>query len=644
MNMKRIFTIISRAFLAIVAFSVVSCTPEAQEQVKVEPVFPEAVSQTINPGDDFTFTVEANLPCEISIPSEKLSYFWLDDNGIPESKLKLPAGTHTIKVQTAASTFFENAPVCDVTMTMESQSKVIATITLATAQRLFSVYPCKVKENGDFLKENGAYVYEETPSDALKMGLIWGANFELPIKVEANFDWNVVYPEWIMATVATSGKAGSTEILVVTDEKTFPTEGVTADITVKAGDTAIDDFKFSLSLEDTRNIAEISGKTEYTFDKIGKYIDMNGDEVDFYVVNFKATKGYRVMAVENLGSWYDTKEADWITLTPEVQWDEAGARIQTMTFKITVSDNESGAKREAAIFFLPESVAAATGFKLDDLFSGDGTKVKEEYEQYMATLSQGAASDDDEGEYPISYASGSSSMFEVLPTGDPTRTWISYFMSKWGVDRLYSLTFNSASSSAMLEYTRLEECYNYKYYDFETELEMEDPWISAEQSSDLLKVYMRAGQRSEGFLHLMDKDGKVMDVIYCLYDPDAEILTEPVFAFQYPQLVSGATLEVCPDDLWNNEVAGQEFYGLTQDNCYLLTYTSASPSNAMLVGPGGEPAFGEAWNYSKWLTYEMMDADVMYIDMKESGKIDFFVWKSADGYSFQYVLVCKAEY
>lgn len=775
MNMKRIFTNISCALVAAAALMAVSCeelnnitTPAEQEKPKEEPVFPEAVSVTVTPGESYTLTVEANLPCEISIPSEKSSLFWLDDDGMPASKLIRSAGTHTIKIETASATIFENAPVCDVTLTMESQSKVIATVTLATTQRLFSVYPCKVKPNGDFVKELGVYVYEEQPSAELSMGLVWGSNFELPVKIEANFDWNVNYPEWVLETVPTSGKAGSTEILIVTNEKTFPTEGASADLTVKAGDTAIDDFKLSLSIQETKSTAEISGRSEYFFDEFGKYIDLNGAEVDHYMINFMSTKGYRVMAVENLGSWYDTEEADWITVVNESEWDDANGRIQTSLFKITVTVNDVEDVRQAAIFFLPESVASAEDFNLDMLFNGDRTQIKEEYASYAVTLSQDSAT-------PVEYISTASTSEVMAEVGAyfqiSEETWMA---GQFDARYLYQLTYSQEWSYEESTLNLAKPAASYKIFNFDCREVTSDEsyWISVWMNAD--KTQMRISmdpdahneEDMQAFVGVYDASGKCQAIIDCRYNESAtgggdaasgpislvdamngSVLTnmdkstelymaissefgvtdvydlrigsntrvlssiefydmalfgsdlnsevtwlsiEPYSATEielflgsnkedgnsclvifkgasmqnfaavwvtYDSSIVGvcpfevtysldAKFEPCTDELY--EYLEGEFQGATKGNIWQLTYTSADAC-AYVKFPGREPEDKAAWNNyppksDYWLTYEFMSESMGYaIYMSKTGTTDYFVWKAPDT-SFQYVLVCKAEY
>lgn len=510
----------------------VACGPNLDDNQGGKAVFPEKTTHTVVPGEEVVFDIESNKPFILTIPQEKRNNFWFDDNGIPERRLSLPAGTHTITVQTAEVTVFENAPVCDITMTIVNESQVVATITLEVGARLFSVYKCQTKDNGEPMKENGNYVYETTPSTSLPMNLIYGSNFELPIKVEANFDWNLDYPDWVLGTIQTNGAAGSTEILIETNEATFPTEGATEAITVKAGSTVLEQFALELSISETKSTAELGGKLSCPFSAEGKY-ELNDEEQDSYVVTFKSTKGYRVMAVENLGEWYATEEADWVTVTPEAEWDDADGRVQTTTFRVSVTKNE-GVSREAAVIFVPESIASESVFGIDRLFNTEGTQIREEFQELVVTVIQDSASGSEfvtaNSDLETMYAAGA--FFSVSE-----EEWMK---TNFGAKSIFQLTYSNADAhqAALLDLAR--PCASFKIFNFNEQDVTSNSayWISVEtlEQNKQIRIKMDPTAHNEeekrAFVGLYDAYENCLAVIDCRYDESATAPVEMTMSLQ----------------------------------------------------------------------------------------------------------------
>ena len=117
------------------------------------------------------------------------------DNGT----LRGSAGTSRIVIGVAELDEFDDTRVCEVTLKMGGQSKVIATITRGTLERGFSLRTCKLDQYGDFEygdSETGlTYSYNE--GEAQSIDLTWPegrTDFSMPILVEANYEcafwWN----------------------------------------------------------------------------------------------------------------------------------------------------------------------------------------------------------------------------------------------------------------------------------------------------------------------------------------------------------------------------------------------------------------------------------------------------------------------
>jgi hypothetical protein len=123
-----------------------------------EPSFPEAVVKTATAGETIELTFDANYDWMASVSEASYTYFQLL-NG--ENTTKTVAGAKgeniTIKVKVADVTVYDNAPSTEVTLTMNNQSKVIATITYPVTDRTFEVYAPVYNEYGVF---EGEYAEE----------------------------------------------------------------------------------------------------------------------------------------------------------------------------------------------------------------------------------------------------------------------------------------------------------------------------------------------------------------------------------------------------------------------------------------------------------------------------------------------------
>ena len=77
----------SAIILAGLALAVSSCR-EPEPSVKIVPVFPELVQDNnVAPGSTLTLSFDANADWEVSVPSENLQWFWIQDDSFKVDKL-----------------------------------------------------------------------------------------------------------------------------------------------------------------------------------------------------------------------------------------------------------------------------------------------------------------------------------------------------------------------------------------------------------------------------------------------------------------------------------------------------------------------------------------------------------------------------
>ena len=138
------------SLLAGACLAAASCSDSDKEIKAPSPNFPEAVSPTIGAGETFTIEIDPNQDWEASIPTATAAWFWIEDGTQKVWTLRGGAGPARIVIAAAELEEFDDNRVCEVTMTMGGQSKVIATITRGTLQRGFTLRTCQLDEYGDF--------------------------------------------------------------------------------------------------------------------------------------------------------------------------------------------------------------------------------------------------------------------------------------------------------------------------------------------------------------------------------------------------------------------------------------------------------------------------------------------------------------
>ena len=110
-----------------------ACTSD--EDSAPAPSFPQKVSKTAVAGEVIELSFEANYDWKATISQNTYTYFQLLNGETTTNTLSGVAGKQTIKVNVAEITIFDNAPVGEVTLTMNGESAVIATISYPVTKR-----------------------------------------------------------------------------------------------------------------------------------------------------------------------------------------------------------------------------------------------------------------------------------------------------------------------------------------------------------------------------------------------------------------------------------------------------------------------------------------------------------------------------
>ena len=170
--------------------------------------------------------------------------------------------------------------------------------------------------------------------------------------------------------------------------------------------------------------------------------------------------------------------------------------------------------------------------------------------------------------------------------------------------------------------------------------------ITCEGSDKGFNIYFRTTEAAEALFLVSGTKGYIA-AVYVTFDPTMEV--ESPFKFVEPEKVEGlATLSKYTGELLDTileEFGGQGFDSIDGRNVYELRYADTSVSAKITIP--GSPAFGLAWNNfeddpdSYWLTCKATTKQ-MTVTMKESGKVDYFVFKTSEG-NWSWILVCTCE-
>lgn len=246
-DIKNLFRSLTAACVICAAMSV-SCEEPTPPVPPVEPVFPSVVEKNdIEPGSVLTLSFEANMDWAVTVPSEGLLWFWIQDGDFKVDRLtgKVAEGDKekiTVSIGVSETEEFEVNRSCDVTLTMGGKSQVIARYMRPAMSRTISVYAAEVADGAFVLNDAGGYQYESAEISSLDF--IWSAadaDFRMPVKVESNCEWTAEVPEWVDMQVPES-TTGVLEIVLTGAS----VEAASGKITFKAGSSVLKDIEVNV--------------------------------------------------------------------------------------------------------------------------------------------------------------------------------------------------------------------------------------------------------------------------------------------------------------------------------------------------------------------------------------------------------------
>ena len=509
----------SAAGLVLGLTAMVAC--EDDKPVVVDPVFPsEVIEQNVAASEEVEIKFEANLDWELSIPASEQNKYWLDDAGMPASKVSGKAGNQTVTVVFSEDEYYDANVVCEVTLSMGGQSKVIAKLTRLAINRTLEVYTAKIGEWG-FDDE-----FNTTKAEAIELTTFEGDPlYAMPVKVVANFDWNLSLPAWCKGEVVAegaaaeslSGKAGQAVELVLAANLTAEVKDGASDFAkfIDAADNS-KTIEIALSLPAFADRLEVSEPASLDF-------AVDGTSARPSISYVLGMEGFVVRALGFNGEWHDTSYADWVTAEIENGNPESTEVLTLSAVYFSAAEN-TGKERVADIFIFPASMANVAADAICDINSPTCAFLPEYEKYYVGRLTQAGKAAPYISEYN-DMMSGVETNKATLTTYEASQWWAS-MVGGLAVNNQYELTYWDQSSELTFNFDSPYASYKIFDYDFNevTGAALDTFWIRFTSWSDKGKVMMDPSlfnnpyaESPESFIVFYDESGKALAGICCKY-------------------------------------------------------------------------------------------------------------------------------
>ena len=527
---------ISGFFAALVmgsALFAASCEKPSEETPA--PEFPQLIEKTVAPGESVTIPVQANLDWEISVPENGLQWFWIQDGAFQLYRLSGKAGEAEVVIGVSATEEFDNDRVCEVTMTMGGESKVIARLVRPSKEKHLTVYAAVVVDGEVQFNETGdSYLYETEEAESLDM--IWtGSEFRLPIKVESNYNWSIKTPEWARVDVPSDG-VGEKNLIVYGVPSAYPLDAASGKLQFMSGEKVVKEYVVNIpGCKDIFSYKMDMSITELEFNYQGQIKVATGfidGPASGYV---SGADGIRVIALSRNESGFSADAPSWLEVNvAEYDRTEGADVLQQRNFTVSVALNE-GDNRHAALLFLPPTLTVAAS----DLF--EGTEIKEEYKQYSVPVTQ--LSSDQEFISMLANPSDMAAGGATFAVSENEDLYSRFGQTRYAYELVYTNQY--ARDNARMIFTSAVT--SYKVFD-------ENGFLSMTLDEDMKGgvVDMVSETAQTGHVVLYGAAGNVLAVIECRFDPEEIIGEVADVAFigesvMYAPMV-GATLEDVSED------------------------------------------------------------------------------------------------
>lgn len=435
-----------------------------------------------------------------------------------------------------------------------------------------NVYSTQLEDYGDFkLDDDGGYLYTEDAVDAIT--LAWpGADFRMPVKVDAKCNWTLELPEWAKAVYAgdaPQNKAGVITFTLMGDPLRYPLEETTDKAVFKYAGQVIKEIELTIpGVADKFSYSLMMSLSEWEFNAEGDLMTAAGYQTVAATATMTGTSTSTVKVVELADGKKSVEDPSWVKLDLQT-FDKSGEVLQNRSVTVSVSANGS-AERQAYVIFCRDAYDA------DAYFSADGT-LKSEMSGYAVLLTQHGTDID-----YVTMISSESAMAEAgatfVPNTNPRLD--SYFGA---TDYKYTLTYTAVSARDESFMSLAEPYATYRIFNSMRKDMTSDEsfWLTftasdEKKTSGVVDMYMDMvlpTSAQTAYLVFYDAEGSTLAIIECIFDPTAAVVDEVVVEFTEESAAEAERLGFTLEKLTSGEIFDTYYDGMS--TIYHLRYTNA---------------------------------------------------------------------
>lgn len=590
----------------------------------------------LEPGSVITYEFTPASVWTISVSEESYKWFKIKDGKFSVASLTgRPSATPVvITIETASDESFA-IRTCDLMLTMNGKTEVVAKYSLKSLGRVVETYSVKFNEEGQFEYSDGKYVFNEQPmaeSDFIE--LKWDANerkYSCPISVRANFDWDVEWPVWARADITQSSRREiDLEVYAIPSE--MPLEASESEICFKYEDSVLKTVKIRFEGVKNRFDFGIGGATSLLFDHAGYNHGSSGSysklPVDCFIYGTKASRVLLLELTEN--GYVEPAQSSWLNVVETQSWDDiqGAAVLQERSYEITAPKYSEYTDRNAILLFLPGTAPT----DINEILAADKQSVNADYAQYAVTVTQTARPTEFiTFEEVASVYEGAGITFEKTDSLLMSKNFVfEEGMESWQ----YNLTYGKEMASAKSPLYITEPYETIEIYDAEGQLvqqNLTEHWLSYSPLGDGLygqfvmdKTYIPSEYflAIDGYVVFKNIDNKVIAIVHCFYKAeiksDTDVLEDATgLIFEDPAAAAAAgasafRVHAGPTyEIHKEHQAPIYIIRYTVDNTSLNVLTSARCSQYSCLGKpedGPEMVTVDDQIFKDWVIYERIEA------------------------------------
>jgi hypothetical protein len=587
------------------------------------------------PGTVITYEFTPSSVWTISISEESYKWFKIKDGKFNVASLtgRSSAEPVTITIETASDESFA-LRTCDLMLTMNGKTEVVAKYSLKPLGRVVETYAVKLTEEGGFDSADGKYLFNEEPmSDSDVIELKWDANerkYSCPIMIRSNFEWDVEWPSWARADITQSSrKEIALEIYAIPSE--MPLEASEAEIRFKNEESVLKTVKIRFEGVKDRFEFGTGGETSLLFDHAGYNHGSSGSysklPVDCFIYGTKTSRALLLELTED--GYAEPAQSSWLNFVETQSWDgiQGAPVLQQRNYEISAPKYTGSTDRNALLLLLPGTAPA----ELSEILSADKMGVNPDYARYAITIRQTARpAEFITFEEVASVYEGAGITFEKTDNLLSSQNFVfAEGMESWQ----YNLTYSKEMASSKSPLYITEPYETVEVYDADGNLVTEDlteHWLSYSPLGEGLygqfvmdKTYIPSEffLAIDGYLVFKNIDNKVIAIVHCFYKAeiksDVDVLedvTDDIFEDPAAATAAGASIfrvHAGPTyEAHKEHQAPIYIIKYTVDNTSLMVKTSVRCQQYSCLGKpedGPEMVTVDDQMFKDWAIYERIE-------------------------------------